>query len=72
MNENPQQEDTMDENPPDDLRLSRLRRWNLLVGLVLAAQAVVIALLTNDFSSPGDGDVHGRATRHARQADPPV
>ena len=42
----------MNENPPDDLRLSRLRRWNIIVGLILAAQAVAIALLTNDFSLP--------------------
>jgi hypothetical protein len=33
-------------------RLSRLRVWNVAVGLVLAAEAVAIALLTNDFSLP--------------------
>lgn len=33
-------------------RLQRLRWWNIGVGLVLAAQAVVIALLANDFSLP--------------------
>ena len=42
----------MNENPTDDLRLSRLRRWNIVVGLILAAQAVAIALLTNGFSLP--------------------
>jgi Heliorhodopsin len=36
----------------DDPRLSRLRRWNIIVGLILAVQAVAIALLTNDFSLP--------------------
>jgi len=36
----------------DEARLSRLRRWNVVVGLILAVQAVAIALLTNDFSLP--------------------
>lgn len=35
-----------------DLRLSRLRIWNIIVGLVLAVQAIMIAVLTNDFSLP--------------------
>jgi hypothetical protein len=33
-------------------KLSRLRTWNIVVGLILAVQAVLIALLTNDFSLP--------------------
>jgi hypothetical protein len=33
-------------------RLASLRKWNIAVGLVLAVQAVMIALLTNDFSLP--------------------
>jgi hypothetical protein len=33
-------------------RLGRLRIWNLVVGLVLAAQATLIAILTNNFSLP--------------------
>jgi hypothetical protein len=33
-------------------RLRRLRWWNIVVGLVLAAQAVVILVLSNDFSLP--------------------
>ncbi|MBE3075051.1 MAG: heliorhodopsin HeR [Actinobacteria bacterium] len=33
-------------------RLDRLRSWNVGVGLVLAVQAVLIAVLTNDFSLP--------------------
>ena len=33
-------------------RLSRLRVWNIAVGLILAAQAVAIAALTNNFSLP--------------------
>ena len=33
-------------------RLDRLRWWNVVVGLVLAVQAVLIALLTNGFSLP--------------------
>ena len=36
----------------DDLRLGRLRRWNIIVGLILAAQAAAIAFLTNGFSLP--------------------
>jgi hypothetical protein len=35
-----------------DARVRRLRWWNIAVGLVLAAQAVVIAVLANDFSIP--------------------
>jgi hypothetical protein len=33
-------------------RLARLRTWNIAVGLILAAQAVLMAVLTNDFSLP--------------------
>ncbi len=33
-------------------KLNRLRGWNVGVGLVLAAQAVLSAVLTNDFSLP--------------------
>jgi hypothetical protein len=33
-------------------RLSRLRIWNIAVGLILAAQAIAIAVLTNNFSLP--------------------
>ena len=39
-------------DPTDDARLGRLRRWNIVVGLILAVQAVAVALLTNDFSLP--------------------
>ena len=35
-----------------DKRLNRLRAWNVGVGLILAAQAVLIAVLTNNFSLP--------------------
>jgi hypothetical protein len=35
-----------------EARLSRLRWWNIVVGLTLAVQAVAIAFLTNDFSLP--------------------
>jgi Heliorhodopsin len=35
-----------------DKRVDRLRWWNICVGLVLAVQAVVIAILANDFSLP--------------------
>ena len=33
-------------------QLNRLRVWNIAVGLILAVQAVLIAVLTNDFSLP--------------------
>lgn len=35
-----------------DGRVRRLRWWNIAVGLVLAVQAVLIAILANDFSLP--------------------
>jgi hypothetical protein len=33
-------------------RLGRLRVWNIIVGLILAIQAIMIAFLTNNFSLP--------------------
>ena len=33
-------------------KLHRLRIWNIVVGIILAIQAVMIAVLTNDFSLP--------------------
>jgi len=33
-------------------RLKNLRTWNIVVGLILAAQAVVVAVMTNNFSLP--------------------
>ena len=36
----------------DELRLHQLRIWNIAVGLILAAQAITIAVLTNSFSLP--------------------
>jgi len=33
-------------------RLGRLRIWNIAVGLILAVQAIMIAVLTNSFSLP--------------------
>ncbi|MFC1958011.1 heliorhodopsin HeR [Chloroflexota bacterium] len=33
-------------------RLRRLRIWNIVVGIILAIQAVMIAVLTNNFSLP--------------------
>lgn len=33
-------------------RLGRLRIWNIIVGLILAVQAIMIAVLTNSFSLP--------------------
>lgn len=37
---------------PLDKQLGRLRVWNFFVGIVLAIQAVLIAVLTNSFSLP--------------------
>ncbi len=33
-------------------KLRQLRVWNIVVGLILAFQAIVIAVLTNSFSLP--------------------
>jgi len=33
-------------------KLGKLRIWNLVVGLILAAQAVIMAIMTNDFALP--------------------
>jgi hypothetical protein len=33
-------------------KIGQLRTWNIVVGLILAAQAVLIAVLTNSFSLP--------------------
>ncbi|MFA5058847.1 MAG: heliorhodopsin HeR, partial [Opitutaceae bacterium] len=41
-----------DVTPDLERRLNRLRVWNVGVGLVLAVEAVAIALLTNDFRLP--------------------
>jgi len=38
--------------PELERRLGGLRRWTIVVGLILAAQAAVIAFLTNGFSLP--------------------
>jgi hypothetical protein len=37
---------------PSEQRFRQLRTWNIVVGLILAVQAVMIAVLTNDFSLP--------------------
>ncbi|MEI7760954.1 MAG: heliorhodopsin HeR [Thermoleophilia bacterium] len=42
----------MTEDLIDDARYRRLRVWNIVVGLILAVQAIAIALLTNGFSLP--------------------
>ena len=35
-----------------ELQLRHLRIWNIVVGLILAMQAIMIAVLTNDFALP--------------------
>jgi hypothetical protein len=35
-----------------EVKLKQLRVWNVVVGLILAVQAVLIAILTNDFALP--------------------
>ncbi|HTY82218.1 MAG TPA: heliorhodopsin HeR, partial [Dehalococcoidales bacterium] len=42
----------MNIDPSIQRKLSNLRVWNIAVGLVLAAQTVLIAVLTNKFSLP--------------------
>jgi len=44
--------ETITTSPDVERRLSRLRVWNVGVGLVLAVQAAALAFLTNDFSLP--------------------
>jgi hypothetical protein len=39
-------------NQATEKQIGRLRIWNIVVGLILAVQAVIIAVLTNDFSLP--------------------
>src|SRR4030042_5086292 len=39
-------------DPSIERRLGRLRVWNIPVGLILAVQAIMIAVLTNSFSLP--------------------
>jgi len=39
-------------DPSTERQLNRLRIWNIAVGLILAVQAVLIAVLTNGFSLP--------------------
>ena len=42
----------MDIDQEIERRLSNLRIWNFVVGLILAIQAIMIAVLTNSFSLP--------------------
>jgi len=37
---------------PSEQKFRQLRIWNIVVGLILAVQAIMIAVLTNDFSLP--------------------
>jgi hypothetical protein len=37
---------------PSEKRFNNLRTWNIVVGLVLAVQAVLMAILSNDFKLP--------------------
>ena len=39
-------------DPLVEKQLGKLRIWNIVVGLILAVQAVLMAVLTNDFSLP--------------------
>jgi hypothetical protein len=39
-------------DPSTERRIDRLRIWNIVVGLILAVQAILIAVLTNSFSLP--------------------
>jgi hypothetical protein len=39
-------------SPDVERKLSKLRVWNIVVGLILAVQAVMMAILTNSFALP--------------------
>jgi len=43
---------TMAKSLPAERQFSQLRVWNIVVGLILAFQAVLIAVLTNNFALP--------------------
>ena len=47
-------------NQSVEKRLGKLRIWNIVVGLILAVQAVLMAVLTNNFSLPVTATFHGR------------
>jgi hypothetical protein len=42
----------MSVDPSVERKLNRLRVWNIVVGLILAVEAIMIAVLTNNFSLP--------------------
>jgi len=42
----------MASDQPSERKFNNLRIWNIVVGLMLAVQAVLMAVLTNDFSLP--------------------
>ena len=42
----------MNTDQATEQKLHKLRIWNIVVGLILAVQAVVMGILTNDFSLP--------------------
>ena len=51
-------------------KLRQLRTWNLVVGLILAVQAIMIAVLTNSLLSPGERYIYGRPSRHHAYTSP--
>jgi len=42
----------MNVEQPSEKKFANLRTWNIVVGLILAVQAVLMAILTNDFKLP--------------------
>jgi hypothetical protein len=42
----------MDNIQSAERKIGKLRIWNIIVGLILAAQAIIMAVLTNNFSLP--------------------
>jgi hypothetical protein len=59
-------------------KLGQLRTWNLVVGLILAIQAILIAVLTNSFALPvtafrsaGDGHIYDQRARGRPAYTPP-
>ena len=50
--DSPADVDHAQHSPVEPARLAALRRYNVVVGIVLVAQAVVVYLLSNDFTLP--------------------
>ena len=59
----------MGDEQSNERKLGQLRIWNLVVGLILAVQAVLIAVLTNTFSL-SECYFYRRSARHYAHTSP--